>query len=180
MADAFEAEHEATYGHRYPGKKAVQFVSLRVTGIVASDGELAVDAEATLSRSGAPQVPSGERTAYFGAGFGEVTTPVLSRAMLTATPREGPLVIEEYEGTVVVPPAARASLRTALRRSGGDRACTGGQTRRGRQTMTGADLIVRGATVVDGTGRPPIRAHIVVCECRIADPGCFADSQGEA
>ena len=30
--------------------------------------------------------------------------------MLTATPREGPLVIEEYEGTVVVPPTARASL----------------------------------------------------------------------
>ena len=46
--------------------------------------------------------------------------------------------------------------------------------------MTGADLIVRGATVVDGIGRPPIRPHIVVCECRIADPGCFADSQGEA
>ena len=88
----------------------MQFVSLRVTGIVASDGDLVVDAEATLSRSGALQVPSGERTAYFGPGFAEVTTPVLSRAMLTATPREGPLVIEEYEGTVVVPPAARASL----------------------------------------------------------------------
>ena len=110
LADAFEDEHEATYGHRYPGKKAVQIVSLRVTGTVATDGGPAMDAAATLSRSGAPQGPSGERTAWFGPDFGEMTTPVLSRAMLTATPREGPLVIEEYEGTVVVPPAARASL----------------------------------------------------------------------
>ena len=110
LAEAFEEEHEATYGHRYPGKKAVQIVSLRVTGTVASHGGPAMDATATLSRTGAPQDPSGERTAWFGPDFGEMTTPVLSRAMLTATPREGPLVIEEYEGTVVVPPAARASL----------------------------------------------------------------------
>ena len=110
LADAFEDEHEATYGHRYPGKKAVQVVSLRVTGTVATDSDPAMDATATRSRAAAPQGPSGERTAWFGPDFGEMTTPVLSRAVLTATPREGPLVIEEYEGTVVVPPAARASL----------------------------------------------------------------------
>ena len=110
LADSFEDEHEATYGHRYPGKKAVQIVSLRVIGTLASDGSPTMDSAATLARSGSPLVPSGERSAYFGPVFGEMTTPVLSRAMLAAAPRAGPLVIEEYEGTVVVPPAARASL----------------------------------------------------------------------
>ncbi len=110
LADAFEDEHEATYGHRYPGRKAVQIVGLRVTGTVASDGGPEMDAAATLSRSGSAHDGNGVRTAYFGPRLAEMTTPVLSRAMLTATPREGPLVVEEYEGTVVVPPAARASL----------------------------------------------------------------------
>ena len=110
LAEAFENEHEATYGHRYPGKKAVQIVSLRVTGTVDANGHPAVDARATLSRIGSAGVSAGERRAYFGPLLGEMATPVLSRGMLTRAPREGPLVIEENYGTVVVPPAARASL----------------------------------------------------------------------
>ena len=110
LADAFEDEHEATYGHRYPGKKAVQIVSLRVTGTLISDAGSAFDNAAAVSVPGLQQDPVDTRSAYFGPRFGAMTTPVCSRATLTATPREGPLVIEEYEGTVVVPPAARASL----------------------------------------------------------------------
>ena len=36
-------------------------------------------------------------------------TPVISRSRLDEKPRQGPLVIEEYEGTVVVPPDATAA-----------------------------------------------------------------------
>ena len=110
LADAFEAEHEATYGHRYPGEKAVQAVGLRVTGAVEPEGRRGIDARKTGLADG----PSGEaeraRPAYFGPDHGTIETPVLSRRSLGAGAREGPLVIEEYEGTVVVPPAARASL----------------------------------------------------------------------
>ena len=110
LADAFENEHEATYGHRYPGKKAVQIVSLRVTGTLIPDAGSAFDNAGEVSVPSLEPDPPGTRSAFFGPRFGAVTTPVCSRATLTATPREGPLVIEEYEGTVVVPPAARASL----------------------------------------------------------------------
>jgi N-methylhydantoinase A len=68
-----------------------------------------VDAEAMLRRVG--KAVESRRLAYFGPTVGELEIPVFStRAALGATPREGPLVIEEYEATVVVPPGSRASL----------------------------------------------------------------------
>jgi N-methylhydantoinase A len=47
--------------------------------------------------------------AYFGPAWGMLTTPVMARGGLSETPRCGPLIIEEYEGTVVVPPDATAA-----------------------------------------------------------------------
>ena len=74
------------------------------------EGRPAVDFEATLERAGSAADES-RRMAYFGTAVGQVETPVLSnRTALAGTPRHGPLVIEEYEGTIVVPPGARASL----------------------------------------------------------------------
>ena len=109
LAEAFEAEHEKTYGHRFPGEKAVQTISLRLTGSVVPEGRRKLDTEAMLRRAGT--AVESRRPAYFGAAAGQVEVPVLSsRAALGAAPRDGPLVIEEYEATVVVPPGARASL----------------------------------------------------------------------
>jgi N-methylhydantoinase A len=59
----------------------------------------------------APTTPS--RKAYFGREHGLIDTPIIERWELNATPRHGPLIIEEYEGTTVVPPHASA-LRDAL------------------------------------------------------------------
>jgi N-methylhydantoinase A len=50
------------------------------------------------------------RRAYFGPAFGSINTPVLRRSGLGNDPQEGPLIIEEYEGTTVIPPRSRASL----------------------------------------------------------------------
>jgi len=50
------------------------------------------------------------RSAYFGKQRGLHETPVIARGDLTSTPRSGPLIIEEYEGTTVVPPHASAAL----------------------------------------------------------------------
>lgn len=109
LSEVFEAEHERTYGHRFPGEKAVQTISLRLTGSVVPEGRRTVDTEAMLRL--AAEATEDRRLAYFGPTVGELETPVLStRAALGATPREGPMVIEEYEATVVVPPGARASL----------------------------------------------------------------------
>ena len=110
LAEAFETEHERTYGHRFPGRKTIQTISLRLIGTVIPEGRPAVDFEATLERAGGT-VDESRRMAFFGTAVGEVETPVLTnRAALAGTPRQGPLVMEEYEGTIVVPPGARASL----------------------------------------------------------------------
>jgi N-methylhydantoinase A len=55
----------------------------------------------------APTAPY--RKAYFGAADGVIDTPVIERRDLTDTPRMGPLIVEEYEGTTVVPPHAMAA-----------------------------------------------------------------------
>ena len=110
LAEAFEAEHERTYGHRFPGRKTIETISLRLTGTVVPEGRPVVDFDATLGRAGG-RADEFRRLAYFGAAAGQVETPVVSsRAAIAGKPRQGPLVIEEYEGTIVVPPGARASL----------------------------------------------------------------------
>jgi N-methylhydantoinase A len=48
------------------------------------------------------------RRAWFDAGW--VETVVVDRAGLSETPREGPLIVQEYDATCLVPPGARAAL----------------------------------------------------------------------
>ena len=50
------------------------------------------------------------RNAYFGRDAGWLQTNVIGREALSSSARNGPLVIEEYEGTTVVPPDAYAVL----------------------------------------------------------------------
>jgi len=48
------------------------------------------------------------RPAYFGPECGLCDTPVLRREHLPSDPVPGPMIIEEYDATVVVPPGSRA------------------------------------------------------------------------
>ena len=105
----FETEYRRTYGHELAGHQ-IEFVALRVIATAPPRGPR------TFSRMRrplhhAPTAP--RRAAYFGAQHGTVDTPVIDRWDLSATPRPGPLIIEEYEGTTVVPPLATA-VRDAL------------------------------------------------------------------
>jgi N-methylhydantoinase A len=60
-----------------------------------------------VDRRGGPA--AGERQAYFGPEAGWLPARVLARGDV-AKPVTGPVVIEEYDATCVVPPGARASL----------------------------------------------------------------------
>jgi N-methylhydantoinase A len=53
--------------------------------------------------------PPPPRQAYFGAETGWLETPILRRSDLSAA-RAGPLIVEEYDATCVVPPGANAEL----------------------------------------------------------------------
>ena len=52
-----------------------------------------------------------KRDAYFGEHYGIVATPVLDRCDLAhAEPRRGPLLIDEYDATTLVPPGCSVRL----------------------------------------------------------------------
>jgi N-methylhydantoinase A len=99
----FDVEHETRYGHCFAGQYPHEVVNLRLVGSITPDGARRITIlDASLA------VVDGEREVYFGQEYGLVRTPVLSRSGLAAEARAGPMVIEEYEGTVVVPPDATA------------------------------------------------------------------------
>ncbi|MBT6305958.1 MAG: hypothetical protein HOJ18_07050, partial [Rhodospirillaceae bacterium] len=50
------------------------------------------------------------RLVYFGPDIGTTAARVVSRFNLTVEAKEGPMIIEEYEGTVVVPPNCSARI----------------------------------------------------------------------
>jgi N-methylhydantoinase A len=106
IARDFAGEHERIYGHSIP-EAGVQLVTVRVVGASPPGTPTRVKLPAPAARQ--PSV----RPVYFGQPYGVMPTPVISRHQLGAEPRQGPLVIEEVEGTTVVPPYASA-LRDGL------------------------------------------------------------------
>jgi N-methylhydantoinase A len=106
LAETFGAAHEQAYGHRATGEP-VELVNVRLVARGVPDTARGLPAGAGHGdRGGAP--PSPDRTAYFGPPHGWLNVPVLSRAAVGSEPRPGPLIVEEYDATTVVPPGWRA------------------------------------------------------------------------
>ncbi len=100
----FEDEYRRRYGHVFSGDNPLETVNLRVTGRIP-----------TLSSEGARLMEPGDdgehmREVYFGPGPGTLTTPVIPRGALSGSLYPGPIIVEEYEGTTVVPPDCAARL----------------------------------------------------------------------
>ena len=109
LEEAFGAEHERTYGHRAGPEEPVELVTLRVLGPGRAPGRAAAP-HRPRGRPGAGGRPQGP--AYFGPESGWCEAAVIGRADL-AEGREGPLIVEEYDATCVVPPGVRAGLNDA-------------------------------------------------------------------
>jgi len=106
LEEAFGVEHERTYGHRAGPEEPVELVAIQVVATGVREGS-AVPERVVLSR-GEPE-PQAPRRAYFGPEHGFLETPVLRRSDLAGA-RAGPLIVEEYDATCLVPPGARAEL----------------------------------------------------------------------
>ena len=106
LEESFGQEHEKTYGHRAGPDEPVELVAIQVVGSGLREGD-AVPQQVKSSRA-EPRAQASRR-AYFGDTHGWHDTPVLSRADL-APGRTGPLIVDEYDTTCVVPPGARAEL----------------------------------------------------------------------
>ena len=115
LAEAFGREHERTYGNRGGSGEVVDLVNVRVVGVgVPERPRVPTDAQlrAVERRAGVPAhpaAPPATRPAYFG-DHGLLDTPILDRPDLTGDPHSGPLIVEEYDATTVVPPGCTARL----------------------------------------------------------------------
>jgi N-methylhydantoinase A len=105
LAEGLGREHERQYGFR-GNPDSVQIVNLRATARVVRPVQTAAVRPAASAAGGGERV----RPAYFGKDLGFLDTPVIGRSALGPTPRPGPLLIEEYDATTLVPPGARAAL----------------------------------------------------------------------
>jgi N-methylhydantoinase A len=106
----FHAEHQKTYGHRSDGDP-VDLVSIRILAQIAPlDRSMNYERMAAAARAHGKTQTSGTRRAYFGKELGFVNTPVVDRLALGTDWTAGPLIVEEYDSTCIVPPRARARL----------------------------------------------------------------------
>ncbi|QEH96848.1 hydantoinase/oxoprolinase family protein [Gluconobacter thailandicus] len=99
----FMAEHLRSYGYVHEDGQ-IELVTIRV---VASRPPVRPP-EIRKVVAGGTLGEETTRMAYFGTRFGLLSTPVLHRYLLNTVPRLGPLIIEEYEGTTIVPPDCQA------------------------------------------------------------------------
>jgi N-methylhydantoinase A len=104
LIEAFGVEHERTYGHRATDAP-VELVNLRVTARYEQER-----ARPVTPLSVRHSLERGSRRAYFGAIHGHLETPVVDRFDLDRHPQPGPVIVEEYDATTVVPPGCQVHL----------------------------------------------------------------------
>jgi N-methylhydantoinase A len=101
LTAAFQREYTATYG--YASDEPLELVNVRVVATGVREHRLDFRDVTVMA---APGGSAGRRPVHFARGAVEVDTPVVGRAAVGPAPRPGPLVVEEYDSTVVVPPGA--------------------------------------------------------------------------
>jgi N-methylhydantoinase A len=106
LTEAFARAHERQYGYR-SDEEQVETMNLRVIARGLA-GQSHVPDRLSLRAERPTGVDA--RQAYFGPGTGWARTPVCGRMALGGAWRQGPLLIEEFDSTTVVPPDGRARL----------------------------------------------------------------------
>ena len=102
IVERFHQEHERTYGRR-ASDEPVDLITIRST--------YRIDAERIVPESvNIPQEQQQPRQAYFGREQGWMLTPVITREELTRSFRSGPLIVEEYHSTTLIPPGTDARI----------------------------------------------------------------------
>jgi N-methylhydantoinase A len=100
VAERFLAEYFKTYGYRDTG--AIELVKLRLVG--RGLRPLRLDFGAMRAVDQPAHKTERSRAVSFGRGEPFVETPVVSRQSLGDSPRSGPVIIDEFDTTIVVPP----------------------------------------------------------------------------
>jgi N-methylhydantoinase A len=106
LSHRFRAEYSKTFG--YEDDSPIELVKLRATGRALSGERLDFKALQTATPAGA--AAAGYRRAHFERGRPASLVAVVPRSALTSAPRRGPLIIEEFDATILVPAHASVHL----------------------------------------------------------------------
>ncbi len=100
LEDAFHGEHKATYGYD-TRDEPVEIVAVKLRTRGRRD-----DGARTVPWANAPAEtrPRTDRRVDFGPDHGNLDTAIVERGDIDGSPVGGPLIVEEYDSTVVVPP----------------------------------------------------------------------------
>jgi N-methylhydantoinase A len=103
VRERFVAEYFKAYGYR--DATPIELMKLRVAGRGLRDNRLDFGHMKIAPRPGAAQ--AGTRRVSFARGEAPVDVEIVDRGAVGAAGRAGPLIIEEFDATIVVPPDAR-------------------------------------------------------------------------
>ena len=109
LAESFHAAHEQTYGYRREDD-TIAIVSVRLKATVRTQSLSFSELGVSFSQSAEKTAQPDSRRAYFGPQQGELDTRILSRGDLVEHAVVGPLIVEEFDTTIVVPPQWQASV----------------------------------------------------------------------
>jgi len=99
-AALFEDAHHKTYGHR-GHDNIIELVNLHLVANGVSEKPRVPD---VLQFPKDVELATRGRPVWFGPEFGSHPTKIVNRAALPATPVRGPLIIGEFDTTILVPP----------------------------------------------------------------------------
>jgi N-methylhydantoinase A len=103
LGEAFAREYARTYG--FATGEALELVNVRVVATGVRPHRL--DFRSVRVAAGTTTTPPAPRQIAFDRRGPAVETPVLAREAVSAAGTAGPLIVESYDSTVVVPPGAR-------------------------------------------------------------------------
>ena len=106
VTESFMVEHEKTYGYRVD--EPFQLVSIRIIARGISQRSR-VPERITLNDLGNSDQLS-DRMVYFGTEHEWIKTPVVDRLGLGEDTNKGPIIVEEYDSTTIVPPGWKVRL----------------------------------------------------------------------
>ena len=109
LAESFHAAHEQTYGYRREDD-TIAIVSVRLKATVRTPSLSFSELGAYFGQSAKRAAQPNSRRAYFGPQQGELDTRILGRGELIEQAVVGPVIVEEFDTTVVVPPQWQASI----------------------------------------------------------------------
>ena len=108
LAAVFNDAHDKTYGYS-SDDETVEIINIRLVARGLSETSR-VPEELRVHVGRHPGEMTPQRRVYFGKDDGWRDTPVLRREDVSAQGRDGPLIVEEYDSTTVVPRGCRVRL----------------------------------------------------------------------